>query len=351
MDLLQQEVTHKAFGKGRVTAFDETYITVRFETGEKRFIFPDAFQGFLSATEPKIAAQIQDNLNLAAAEKQQVQQEKLQEQELRLRLQQQELKIAKARAVRARKVTPRANIAFKCNFCDGGKSDTRVGFFGVCSDKMIRNNIVSEHRAWCSLESSPCMKYHKGEMTRQELDDLSAGGGFVCYESQMLRDWKALAGVVCHGENAGRRMKLAQVQRNSLCVLTTRDPKTSEPERYVFAVFLVDEAHEGDGQEEGYVGTDSEFKITLSPAEARGLRFWDYYANENNPQKAFWGAGLFRYFGDIQAAQLLREIARIKVGTPNGSLAERFYRHFCKINNVDADSLGEANGAIKIAKA
>ena len=46
------EVTHKAFGTGKVTWIDKAgkHIRVEFAAGEKTFIFPDAFkQGFLKA--------------------------------------------------------------------------------------------------------------------------------------------------------------------------------------------------------------------------------------------------------------------------------------------------------------
>ena len=29
------------------------------------------------------------------------------------------------------------NLAIKCNYCDGGRSVNRIGFSGVCSDRVI----------------------------------------------------------------------------------------------------------------------------------------------------------------------------------------------------------------------
>lgn len=43
-------VAHAKFGIGKVIELSRGYVTVRFEQGEKRFIFPDAFEsGFLKA--------------------------------------------------------------------------------------------------------------------------------------------------------------------------------------------------------------------------------------------------------------------------------------------------------------
>ena len=78
-------------------------------------------------------------------------------------------------------------------------------------------------------------------------------GGFVCYESAMLRDWRAFAGYVQIGKNKGTPFKLLKVQPYSLCILTTRDPDSeNESDRYIFAVFLVDETYAGDSREAGY---------------------------------------------------------------------------------------------------
>ena len=67
-----------------------------------------------------------------------------------------------------------------------------------------------------------------GQITRQDLEDVLANGDLVCYESQMLREWKAMAGIVQNGDRKGQPMHLSGVQTNSLCTLTTREPYTTE---------------------------------------------------------------------------------------------------------------------------
>jgi len=136
-------------------------------------------------------------------------------------------------------------------------------------------------------------------------------------------------------------MKLNQVQTNSLCVLTTRDPGSIENERYIFAVFLVDESYEGDNCDEGYVTTSSKYKIKLSPKEAHSMLLWNYHANENQPEITVWSSGLHRYFDDEQATQILKDISIMKQGTPDEDLAFEFLNYFIKINDVDIKSLPE----------
>lgn len=48
MDILNEVVFRKVFQSGIVINDDAVYITVRFKIGEKKFMFPDAFDGFLS---------------------------------------------------------------------------------------------------------------------------------------------------------------------------------------------------------------------------------------------------------------------------------------------------------------
>lgn len=343
MDLVNIKVRHKVFGEGIIIAKENSYITVKFQNDEKKFIYPNVFDGYL----------ITESSDIAESIKREIESIKKLENEKKERLAEleQQKQIEKNNGDKyikvKTKVYPRANIAFKCNFCDGGYSDEQVGFNGVCSDDVIRNNIELEKRTWCSSEDCACGQYLKGDITRFELDALCNNGGFVCYESQMLREWKALAGIVQTGEKKGQPMKLNKVQNNSLCVLTTRDPNSSERERYIFGVFLVDETYEGDNQEEGYVTTKSKYRIKLSPKEAHKMLFWNYHANDNQPEVAVWSSGLHRYFGDEQAIQILQDIAKLKQGTEEEKLANEFLLYFARINDIDISTVPEKSGALK----
>jgi len=335
MDYIGKIVIHKSYGKGLVTLIDDGFISVSFDIGLKKFNFPDVFKTFLTAEDPIVGSEIDKAIKGAEEEKAIKSKEEVEERE-RLRWLEREKNKPKPRLSKtSSKVNQKANIAFKCNYCDGGKSDTQVGYDGVCSDKIIHNNILVEKRTWCSSKDSACFKYQNGEITREELVDLGAGAGFVCYESRMLRDWKALAGGNLYSETQMKARKIKNVQSNSLCILTTRDPKHSEDLRFIFAVFLIDETYEGDGRDEGYVTTESEFKIKLSPVEARSLRFWNYYKNEGNRGLISWSSGLYRYINDEQAARILKDIAKVKQNTDDEDLAAKFLAHFCTMNKID----------------
>lgn len=339
MKIVNHEVIHKAFGKGTVIGHDNAILTVRFSCGEKRFQYPEAFRSFLRLSEDALNIAVQEEIN--------------------------QLDQLKRDAIAAQSSTPQANtkpqaskrsrderpnIAFKCNYCDGGSSDKSVGFNGVCSDAVIYNNIEVEHRTWCCSEDCSCPRYLNGEITREELEEMCKDGGFICYESQMLRDWKAMAGIVQNGNRKGQPMHLNQVQPNSLCILTTRDPYSSEGERYIFAAFLVDDTYGGDDLDEGFVTTRSEFRLQLSPEEAHKMLFWNYHANGNHPETVAWGSGLHRYMTDEQAAQLLRDISLLKQDTRDADLARRFYERFCLFTKIDIDKLKTPQGALTLQK-
>ena len=347
MDLNNQVVIHKSFGEGKVVDHTGSYLVILFNQGEKKFIYPNAFKEYLRVKDEAIHTQVQNELAEIEQQKMLVQQETE-----RKTAQERRTVIDERRPPQRKpkeKASPRANIAFKCNFCDGGKTPERIGFNGVCSDKMIQYNIGKAKHVWCSSTNSLCRKRFTGEIeSYRELKERVHNdfNDFTCYESVMMRDWKASAGIVQSGENSGRPMRLVKVQANSLAVLTTRLPYDTDENRFIFAVFLVDESYEGDARDEGYVSTKSKYKIETTPEEAKKLKFWNYYFCPNAPEVIKFGSGLHRYLSDTQAAQILRDIVTIKQDTAQEGLAQEFFLHFCKVNGIDMMSIQANEGAL-----
>lgn len=344
-------VIHKAFGEGIVVAHEKrdadatNILRIDFSGTEKSFVYPTAFEKFLKAKDPELDKEIRNDME----ELKQIEFRKKEEAAARTLTMQKSnpgTQVTGSARPKKEKVYTRKNIALKCNYNDGGKNEDRIGFCGVCSDPIIENNIMVEKRSWCTQPDCPCMQYYNRQMGRRELEAQCEDGGWVCYESQMLRDWKAMAGMYTSGEKKGEPMKLRNVQKNSLAVLTTRLPGGSEADRFIFAVFLVDDFDEGDGAEEGYVSTKSKFKLTFSENECRRMLFWNYHANTSDPATPAWASGLFRYISDEEAVQILRDAVKVKEGTKDHILAEEFLAHFCTINRIMAGEIGEADGAL-----
>ena len=175
MDIKGQKVTHKVFGTGVVTDQTESLVIIAFDAGEKKFQYPTAFKQFLIfcdlALQESVIKEIEDA-----------------EQEKAALLAKQSFVTREITPTRKKTRAARPNIAFKCNYCDGGKSSSSIGFNGICSERIIRYNIDVEQRTWCCSEDCACYNYLCGELTRDELEAELEDGGFVCYESQMLRD-------------------------------------------------------------------------------------------------------------------------------------------------------------------
>jgi len=64
MNILQQQVSHARFGVGTVTDQTDRLVTVLFETTQeaKTFLYPTAFETFLTLGDPYCQAQMQQEL-------------------------------------------------------------------------------------------------------------------------------------------------------------------------------------------------------------------------------------------------------------------------------------------------
>ena len=345
MKLCGEFVKHNVFGIGEIIEFDNNHVTVIFENKEeKKFIYPSSFGKFLHIQNKALLIEI-ENINAAVASRQ-LEIKKENEELIKLELNNRKTKLNK-KSPSTSKVDNKSNIAFKCNYCDGGKNKDSIGYTNVCSIETIEYNINVAKRVWCSSSESLCNKYIKGEFSRKELLNTCNNDGFVCYESQMLRKWRAYAGIAQKGVNKGKPMKLKSVKANSLAMLTTKLPNEKDEERFIFAVFLIDENYEGDNTEEGYVGANPKYKIQLSLDEAKQIKFWNYYFNPNKPEKILFGSALHRYITDMQAAQVLNEICKVKKGTKDEYKSKELLRFYCNLKRLDIDNIINPNGALK----
>lgn len=236
------------------------------------------------------------------------------------------------------KIKKRENLVFKYNYCNGGQNKNNIGFCRACSDNQIHQHMKKHADNWCCNSNSPCFQYYNNEITREELDSYD----YVCDESLLFKNWKTYAGY----SKSNKPKTIRSSNLNTLCTVTTRDFNSTEDERFIFAVFMVDELFEGDNEHQGHVSCNSKYKIKLSYDEAKKMPFWKYYYCPKSPQTVKWGSNLFRYIDYLQAAYILRDIALIKKDTKDEELANEFYEHFCKINHIDV--VGEPNGALTL---
>ena len=64
------EVKHKSFGDGVITQKNGKYMTVSFSSAKKTFVYPDAFENFLTLSDGTVSEEIQNDIKLAKEEKQ-----------------------------------------------------------------------------------------------------------------------------------------------------------------------------------------------------------------------------------------------------------------------------------------
>ncbi len=114
MEWLDQAVTHSKFGSGKVKAKDEKTLTVYFsQYGMRTFLYPDAFDQFLKASDPALAQEIQADLERAwqqQADRELEHRKHIEETAERIRLERLEEKRTTAKALRPRATTHKAKV-------------------------------------------------------------------------------------------------------------------------------------------------------------------------------------------------------------------------------------------------
>ena len=261
------------------------------EHGEKKYQFPKVFESFLIIDDESLQKEIQDELLNSSSIPHKIRQpvkETQTKDSVEAAGNSSELSVFKgfdkkngtfrsgrnSRRDQNKHLIPR-NIAFKCTYNDGGRNENGIGFIKVCSDSLIRQHI-HDGRRWCSTPGCPCYQYANGILTRMELDALRASRTLICYECCMLDEWKAQAGTIRNGLKEGENIKIKNAFKNSIAILTTRLPGTTEKERFIFGLFLIDDLYEGDEDTSGYVSAQSRFRLFFTIEEGRKLPYWRY---------------------------------------------------------------------------
>lgn len=166
-------------------------------------------------------------------------------------------------------------------------------------------------------------------------------------DGDVFSSWEIYTGEIKSGKNKGQPNKPVRLHQNSMVLLTNRESGESEKNRTIVGLYMVEETFIGKLAEDGMVPAHSKFKLKLSEAEAEKMLFWNYYINEKYPHRMTWNTGKYRYFDNIWAAQILKDIISLKQNPEEKELAEEFYMHFCKMNQLDPNEVPEPNGALK----
>ncbi|WP_068672210.1 malate synthase [Oceanobacillus sp. Castelsardo] len=191
------------------------------------------------------------------------------------------------------------------------------------------------------LEHEKLMKNHKLHPKSQMV--------FWCdteEQNSSFSEWKVFSGVIKSGTNKGKPNKPIRMHQNSACLLTARDSSMPEKDRRILGVYMVNEDFIGKLCEDGYIPAHTEYKLQLTEQESEQMLFWKYYVNEKFPHKMTWNTGKYRYFDNLWMAQILFDIISLKSDPQERELAQRFFEHFCKMNQIRDQELPKSNGAL-----
>lgn len=81
MQLEGMEVSHMKFGEGKVMELKEKYITILFPQGEKKFLYPNSFNKFLTLKDKKVQTEMNNMLKHIMEEEESRRAEEISEQE------------------------------------------------------------------------------------------------------------------------------------------------------------------------------------------------------------------------------------------------------------------------------
>ena len=332
MNLIGKEVIHKSLGSGKIISQTGKIITVQFGEKQMKFAFPSIFNSIMTIQDDSLQTKIQE---LCATENyaiNQQQEERMTEFESRFAS---ALDYKASKAKRVKQYKDNNNVAIKCNYCDGGRSDQTFGYKGLCSDEVLHQNVSVIKRPWCSSAECECKKYTLGEINRTELERMDRNGKFICYESRLLKDWVASVGRVQREKRTDKPKKTVSTRVNRMCILTTKQPAELEQERKVFAAFLISEVENGD-EAEGNMHAHPDYRIELTAEEAERVHFWEFHKNKTKMEMPFWGSGLTRNLTDAQSINIMKAMMEAAVEPAKKAHILEVLEYYCKVTAAAA---------------
>ena len=191
------------------------------------------------------------------------------------------------------------------------------------------------------LEHEKLMKYHKLHPESQMV--------FWCDKQEQessVSKWQVFSGVIKSGNHKGMPNKPIRLHQNSAVLLTAKDSDMNEKDRRILGVYMVDENFIGKLCNDGNIPAHSKYRLKLTEQESDRLLFWHYYINRKSPEKVTWNTGKHRYFDNVWMAQILLDIISLKSDPEEQKLAEQFYEHFCKMNQLTDQEIPKPNGVL-----
>ncbi|NLJ76709.1 MAG: hypothetical protein GX325_05560 [Peptococcaceae bacterium] len=98
--------------------------------------------------------------------------------------------------------------------------------------------------------------------------------------------------------------------------------------------------------QDGFIPAHSEYRLRLSEQESEKMLFWNYYINKKYPHRMTWNTGRHRYLDNKWVAQILQDIVSLKRLPQEREHVQRFFKYFCRMNEIDMEKLPGPKGAL-----
>ena len=113
MDLTNKQVLHKSFGKGKIVDFNDSYMLINFKSGNRKFVYPDAFDGYLKLVEKEAANSVDKILQIQEKERK-IEEEKIEKEKVEEFEEQQRLERID-KLIKSHKMHSSSQVAFNCD--------------------------------------------------------------------------------------------------------------------------------------------------------------------------------------------------------------------------------------------
>ncbi len=171
-------------------------------------------------------------------------------------------------------------------------------------------------------------------------ENAQAAFGFIYNDEQkVIRERCVFTGIYRSGINHGQPRVASRFYPNTACLLTRRNKKEPEENRYIWGVFMVRDDFVGAKCEDGIIRAHDKYQIFLSEQEREQLLFWKYFEPAGDGAGRKWGTVEFKYLPNPTMARILGDICRIKYETDQRRLCEQFIEYFCGLNKIDGKAL------------
>lgn len=192
-------------------------------------------------------------------------------------------------------------------------------------------------------------KNQKRKLKNRRLHESSQAVFWLDEEEQedIFETWEIGTGTVQSGANKGQPSRAARLRPNSAVILTARSEEQDEVERRILGLYMVTEVFSGNISDDGTVPAHEKYRIKLTEEESEKMLFWNYYINKNYPNRTTWNSGKYRYFDNVWAAQMLKDIIDMRTDPEEVEEAEKFLNYFLQMNALEAEDVTEASGALK----